>query len=900
MATPRRSCTVAAILFCVTVLRGASTALECYSCSGEDCAKVATVGFTTVCPNPEDVCYSRFDATNLLATGRGCLVAAEVATCTGTECVTCSDADLCNDAGSPQHKCLVCSSVTDGSECIEPANGVQLVAKQCPAATGVDLTKAQCYARLVGTSVTERGCITSQRHLDECSGSGCTTCTGTGCNNAEFPSNRQQCVSCDGAACTDEASSVTYCDDPYDVCVSLRRANGNVMKSCEKAMTPADAAYCTDNPSRCTFCGKQRCNGVPFETGSTAAPVQCYACEGTGCLRSSALLTTCRLYDDDCFSSFTGLNPSQRGCLSGLTTAAQIECKAGGTSGSLCAICTGTECNLQGHPDHRCLSCSSVKDTGGCIDPSTDRSLQPVQCPAPTTEITAGAHCLTKSFGIVTERGCISSAADLLGCEEALGGGRCSTCSVETGGPGCNANVFPSDRRRCTIGTAANAFCADPLDDCVQLQSSAGIRKRTCRSSLSDTERSYCAANSNRCRFCSTDNCNAAEITFDYLECLSCDSSVDQRCATNPAALSTYDRCVTCASALIVVAGKATTRRGCLASLPAEVSQACTVTPGTSTSCQRCSTNHCNVANFPANRLQCYRCSNPPCVSHEAIQLEYCPYYAVNDSCILQKDTGDALVRLDCRSSLTDSEQLACTAGGQGRCQSCSTAACNNPTGYSTTGSCVRCRSSLNPLCRDAAQQLEPEPCSDPTNSVCYTRLVDAGSLTAVTERGCLSELTSAEQERCTRGDLCLPCSSRVIANCNTNQYPVAPLTCYQCDSRTDGDACKASQLANLASECPRYDPANKCYTIVQSNGDTVRKCSTAAREVECATSSACEVCLFRGCNARPMLEIVVTEPPGSTTTPGPTGGGATATSCPLVFSLVALLVAIRELSAGP
>ncbi|ETN61418.1 hypothetical protein AND_006930 [Anopheles darlingi] len=719
-------------------------------------------------------------------------------------------------------------------------------------------------------------------------------CTGAGCNNEEFPANRQQCVSCDGTTCNSEASSVTYCDDPYDVCVTLQRANGNVMKSCEKALTPADAAYCTATPSRCTFCGKQHCNGVPFETGSTAmatAPVQCYACEGTGCLRSSALLATCRLYDDDCFSSFTGLNPSRRGCLSGLATAARIECKAGGTSGSRCTICTGTECNLQGHPDHKCLSCSSVKDAG-CIDPSTTvPSLQPVQCPAPTTEIATEAQCLTKSRGIVTERGCVTSATDLLGCEDGLTA--CSTCSVETAGAGCNANVFPSDRRRCTIGTSANAFCPNPHDDCFQImQSSTGTRKRGCRSMLTEAERSFCTANSNKCRFCSTDNCNVAEITFDYLECLSCDSAVDQRCATDPTALTTYERCAACASAIIVVDGKATTRRGCLASLPAEVSQACPATAGSSTSCQRCTTNRCNAVNFPANRLQCYRCSNPPCVSHEAIRLEYCPLYAANDNCILQKDSGDALVRLDCRSSLTEAEQLSCASGPVGRCQSCSTAACNNPTGYSTTGSCVRCRSSLNPLCSNGAPQLEPEPCGDPTNSVCYTRLVDAGSLTGLTERGCLSELSSAEQERCHRDDLCVTCSSRVSANCNTNQYPVAPLRCYQCDSRTDGESCKASQLSNVvAPVCPQYDPANKCYTIIQSNGDTVRKCSTAAREVECGTASVCEVCLFGGCNGRPILDIVVTEPPGTTTTPGPTGG-ATARACPLLLSIFVLLLA--------
>uniref|UniRef100_A0A182LUI8 DUF753 domain-containing protein n=1 Tax=Anopheles culicifacies TaxID=139723 RepID=A0A182LUI8_9DIPT len=475
-----------------------------------------------------------------------------------------------------------------------------------------------------------------------------------------------------------------------------------------------------------------------------------------------------------------------------------------------------------------------------------------------------GSDCLKSSArlvgGMATERGCISAASDLLGCT--ADGRNCATCNIENDGEACNGGLFPTDRRRCTIGTTANAYCPNPWDDCVQLLSS-GTRKRTCRSSLSELERSFCANNTNRCHFCSADNCNAAEINFNYVECLSCDSAKDIRCATNPAALTSFVQCATCATALVTSAGKTTTVRGCLASLPADVSGQCTVTAGSS--CQRCSTNRCNTANFPSDRLQCYRCVDAPCVSHQNVRLEYCPEYRAGDSCLLESNSDGQLLRLDCRSSLTESELNACT----GRCQMCSTSGCNDPMAYGTSGSCVQCRSSLNALCRSEATQVASEPCTNPANSQCYVRLVDG-----VTERGCMSDLAASEHSACTRGQNCLVCNSRTN-NCNTVQYPVAPLTCFQCDSRTDGENCKAAQTGE-APECPTYDTANKCYTIVQSNGDTVRKCSTAARDAECGTASGCEVCLFRGCNTKANSAVGVIEPPVRTTTPGPINDAST------------------------
>ncbi|XP_052862087.1 uncharacterized protein LOC128268852 [Anopheles cruzii] len=839
-------------------------ALQCYSCSAESCSKLATAGATTTCANADDVCFSRFDATNLLATERGCLTAAAAPTaCTGPDCVTCVSPDLCNDAGSPQHRCLVCSSLTS-AECVTDPSS--LVAAQCPMATGVDLTAAQCYNRVIGT-VTERGCITSQRTVDECGGIGCATCTGPGCNAAEFPAGRQQCVACDGATCNSEASTTVTCDDPYDTCATVQRSNGNVMKSCEKAMTSADVAYCLANPAQCAFCGNRLCNGVPFDATTQR---RCYRCDGTGCLKSAAQLTLCRLFDDDCYSSFTGFNPSRRGCVSELTAEEAVQCRAGGVPDSPCEVCSGSECNLQARSDHRCLSCSSVKDAA-CVNP-TAGALQPVQCPAPSTELLADGQCLTRIVGTVTERGCISGEADLVACGE--DGRYCATCGIENDGAGCNSKLFPSDRRRCTVGTEANAYCPDPWDDCVQLLQS-GTRKRTCRSLLTETERSFCAANSNRCRFCGTDGCNAAEITFDYVECLSCDSGTDVRCATNPAALGTFERCATCASAIVTVDGKPITRRGCLASMPPEVSQVCPTTG--STACQRCSTNRCNTGNFPSARLQCYRCTSPPCVSHQDIRLEYCPQYTANDACIVQTSTDGQLLRLDCRSALSESEQATCLSPNPaGLCQMCGTAGCNDPATFGTSSSCVQCRSSLNPLCQEQALQIAAEPCADPANAACYTRLTAVGTLTSLTERGCLSDLAGTERDKCARGEDCIVCRSGRSGNCNTVQYPVAPITCFQCDSRTDGASCQAAQTAQQAPTCPQYDVANKCYTIVHSDGDTVRKCSTAAKEVECAGIGTCEVCLFRGCNSKPFSAIVVTPPPDPTTTPPPNGGAVT------------------------
>uniref|UniRef100_A0A182K4N0 DUF753 domain-containing protein n=1 Tax=Anopheles christyi TaxID=43041 RepID=A0A182K4N0_9DIPT len=827
---------------------GVIDAKQCYSCEGENCVRVSTAGITITCTNANDFCYTEFDPASLLPVKRGCLAQSQAASCTGDNCVRCATDDLCNEASSPKHHCVVCSSLVDAN-CL--ANPASLSAVQCPAPSSVDLTAAQCYSRVIGT-VTERGCIASQTDMDRCTGLDCATCIGTGCNKDEFPANRIQCVQCDSAdSCNSDASSSAYCDDVEDVCVTMRRANGNVMKSCKKAMETADLLYCSTNPSQCNYCGEKLCNGVPFS--ASASTKSCYQCEGNDCLKTSVHLASCTLTDDGCFSIFDGFNPSRRGCSSELSREELASCNA-----PQCVLCSESECNLQSRGDHRCGYCSSVKDSF-CIVP-TSEVLPIVQCPAPTTDV-SDAQCYTRIIGgSVTERGCISSDTDLAGC--AADGHDCATCNIENNGEGCNSGLFPADRRHCTIGTTANAFCPNPWDDCVQLLQ-IGTRKRICRSSLTVAERIFCANNTNLCHYCTTDNCNAADVNFNYVECLSCDSSSDVRCATNPAALSTFEKCASCATALITTGGKNITHRGCLANLPADVSSQCTVTA--SSACQRCSTNRCNVDNFPADRLQCFRCVDPPCVSHQNVRLEYCPEYRAGDSCLLELDSTGQLLRLDCRSSLTETELTACT----GRCQTCSASGCNDPQAYGTSGSCVQCRSSFNSLCRNQALQVAAEPCNDPANTQCYSRLVDG-----VTERGCMSDLAASAQSACTRGENCLVCKSR-MNNCNTVQYPVAPLTCFQCDSNIDGENCKSAQTGT-AAECPAYDTANKCYTIVQTNGDTVRKCSTLAREVECGSISSCEVCLFSGCNNKVNSAVGAIEPPVRTTTPGPTGDATT------------------------
>lgn len=1002
-------------------------ALNCFQCSGDTCTNGATMASVVACPANEVSCFSQF--TGFLLTRRGCWSelagAVPDANCVGGDCAKC-EADYCNGLSRTTHRCVTCSSVTD-ERCTSDPGAIE--ATQCGAAT-LDVEGAQCFTRIFG-SVTERGCVQSEQTVEECTGDTCATCVGEGCNIAEFPAGRQKCVGCSGAGCNDKTDT-SYCALAYDNCVTLQRTDGTYVKSCEGAMAATDQTFCQANPGSCSFCGQLECNKAALNVATSR---KCYQCEGTGCLKSSVEIETCHNSDDVCFSMFDGFNPVRRGCKSQLSEPEKAQCND--AEDKSCQICQTDGCNLDSHVDHKCEYCSSVFDANCITAPNSE-----VRCPAPTTEVSSDAQCYTRVIGSVTERGCLGSAADALECDST---GNCQTCAIANG-QACNKAIFPTGRIRCVVGTTANTYCPNPADSCVQIANNGATITKKCQSSMTATEVSFCEANSNKCSFCRTENCNQQAVTFDYLECFSCQSTIDGRCTSNPSAIDTVEHCTTCATlfststntlkrgcvksltateqALCSAGGSycstCTTNRcngvvfpqdrlscyscaqgecrshagigvqfcpiykqgdscvtrldsngkvfwmGCLSSLSSADVAACN---GNGNLCRKCSTADCNEPGkvlasgscvqcdssneggcvgrastfdaepcndptntqcftrmvsgkivrgcvsdlsstdrtkctleqdchqcdvttqkcntdvYPSNRLACYTCLEPPCNNHEAVSLNYCQAYVSDERCVtIMEESSGRPIRMGCKSALTSSEQTTCS-GSSDNCQQCSTSGCNDPSNFAGASSCVQCTSSTDPDCVGAASNFVVQPCNDPQNFACYSRLTSTGA----TERGCFSDLDSTSKTRCQAGTDCRMCSTR--ARCNSLEFPIQ-IKCFQCDS-TSSPECKNAQLG-APSYCRSYNVANKCFTVVQENGDTVRMCGTGTRNATCASSKQCEQCLFSGCNKRVSTAIEPTVIP-STVVPGKGSAGGRFVVGGNLMLLMMILVAVRS-----
>lgn len=817
------------IVVLVVVLRAiclrSVSGLTCFQCSGDTCTNEATIASVVQCPDGEVSCFAQF--TGFLLTRRGCWSELEGtvpdADCAGGDCAKC-ETDYCNGLSRTTHTCVTCSSVADERCTSDPG---AIAPTQCGAAT-MDVAGAQCFSRIVG-SVTERGCVRSEQTVEACTGPTCQTCAGEGCNAVVFPTGRQKCVSCSGAGCNAQTDT-GYCEQAYDNCVTLQRTDGTYVKSCEAAMATADQTFCQANPGRCSFCGQLECNKAALNVATSR---KCYRCEGTGCLKASVDIETCHNSDDVCFSMFDGFNPVRRGCKSQLSEPERAQCDDAGDKS--CQTCLTDGCNLDSHVDHKCEYCSSVLEASCITAPNSE-----VRCPAPTTEVSADAQCYTRVIGSVTERGCLGSAADALECDSTES---CQTCAIANGQP-CNKAVFPADRIRCVVGATANQYCPDPSDSCVQIANNGATITKKCQSSMTAAEVSFCEANSNKCDFCWADNCNQQTIAFNYLECFSCQSTIDGHCTTNPSAIDTVDHCTTCAT--LFSASTNTLKRGCLSSLTAAEQATCSAG---GTSCSTCTTNRCNRAVFPQERLSCYSCAQGECHSHDGINLEFCPNYRQGDSCVTRLDSSGKVTWLGCWSSLSASQQATCS-GSSANCRQCSGSGCNNPANPVGAPSCVQCKSSTDPDCIGGASSFVVQPCNDPLNQACYSRLASTG----VTERGCFNDLDATSKVRCSAGTDCRMCNTR--ARCNSLEFPIQ-IKCFQCDSKQSPE-CKNAQLG-APSYCPSYNVANKCFTVVQENGDTVRKCGTGTRDATCASAKLCEQCLFSGCNKRVSTKIMPT-----------------------------------------
>lgn len=246
-----------------------------------------------------------------------------------------------------------------------------------------------------------------------------------------------------------------------------------------------------------------------------------------------------------------------RGCISQLSQAEKTQCED--DNDKSCQLCEEDVCNLVSHVDHKCEYCSSVFDANCITAPNS-----PVQCPAPTTEISTDAQCFTR---VVSQPQCSLTFQKILqppASPSRLVPSR-SVAVLDRPPMRWNATrrkiakrvpsrmgqpaTRPSSRR-----IESSAWLEIPPISTVQIRPIAASRSQTmvtmgspylgrsvrklmlcflvllvfagetitkkCQSSMTAAEVSFCEANSNKCDFCWANNCNQQAITFNYLECL--------------------------------------------------------------------------------------------------------------------------------------------------------------------------------------------------------------------------------------------------------------------------------------------------------------------------------------------------------------------------------------------
>lgn len=314
------------------------------------------------------------------------------------------------------------------------------------------------------------------------------------------------------------------------------------------------------------------------------------------------------------------------------------------------------------------------------------------------------------------------------------------------------------------------------------------------------------------------------------LSCLKClDTETDASCT---AGTGTATACTITDDTLCYLRNNnGKIQRGCLKDLPAADQDKC---KETGAECVTCAGDSCNKDPW----LKCHACDGETAActgTQDAAGAALCPLFAKADQCYAKAD-GNKVTR-GCKSSLPAVND-GCTDNKY--CEFCNNDACNNLSGETlkTYTKCLMCTPLSDAKCEDGTATADECPKRDDT---CYTRVQDK-----VLHRGCLSQLTEAEQTKC-KNDVDTTCSTCTgEAGCNKDSW----LRCHQC-KETDAVTCAEEQTADKAEFCKNFrEPYNRCYERMEGD-KVVRGCETDLTTVghACTDNRECRVCTDNACN---------------------------------------------------
>lgn len=712
--------------------------ITCYSClSEEDCAGQADL--RSCVNNPYQNCMTVFSAEGKV-TQRGCSDIVEennqsYCEANPDKCFRCNS-NGCNVAKALDEyvECLSCDTDSNG-DCVHNIAGISMVRncyKHCMTALyplfkednpSYGLSRS-CYDDM---DVDEReSCSAGNKEY-------CQTCSDAKCNDATIPDTRISCYSCKGDSCQDAKAKQCTTYRPDDKCyVRFDEKLTVVALGCRSEFSNQEADYLLTQ-KRLFICEGEDCNNIEkLPTSQTC--VLCNSRTDGNCAVNPSIVngqTTCAVLPyTECYSRVLSDGATERGCLSNLYDDEFTSC-LNGTSAT-CKSCKGNNCNSDIFPEDRlkCHICESTSDSNCEASPNSLAT-----CPSYTSEDT----CVTAIRNDITYRGCSSS----LVCD-ATNPRKCVKCS----GEGCNTvnlakkqddNYGKWQDLPLTCLTCVDSECnsaettrsevceLNNEQDCMTVFNTNGkVVRRGCADVVESEYGTYCDSNEGSCYGCKSNDCNTAESTAEYVECVYCDTNNNLECLWNPSSSEHKIRQCQGGCMTALYPSDSSTSPGydlirtCLNDK--EQADQTTCIGGKDDNCKACSDNECNIENVPEYRLSCFTCEGANC---EEPETQLCPLYKDNDQCYIRFDETNSVSEMGCVSSFRN-QQLENIIKTK-RVTICSGDNCNTLNNLPMAQKCAVCHSEDDVSC--AVQPIEIgsfDTCSMFPHTGCFSKLTES------------------------------------------------------------------------------------------------------------------------------------------------------------------------------
>jgi hypothetical protein len=853
--------------YCNVILYPSSGRLQCYSCSGDNCElSEDSVKYCSVYGSNEK-CVTVFSQTEDRVASRGCSSEVDyqqVCDNSAGNCVQCAY-DKCNvdESKAKSYKCIGCKSIDDPN-CV---TGNAITARGC--ATN------ECYARTFYADVddgrsgliVERGCLADLTAISvPCTGTSCSSCTGSNCNNAKFPADRISCKSCVGLSCLSHTLNEKVCSfyTTNEACITVYDTDTSepIYRDCY-ADAPQMTKDLCDDPSNleCSKCTTSNCNIDTARRGS-----KCFKCSGIECFNPTlANIQDCQ---SSCYVGVNQMGQTVRDCTSSTLTCGDndsncLACDEDFCNGITfptqsrrsCLFCSGNDCTSEWQSKYcevygsseRCVTVydSSSKVTEkGCssslsqanVTSSSSCSFDNCNVDASTADVGVciscnsqnDINCITNPLesGLTSCRSndCYSQVLDTGVVERGCGATLTTTCSgdncAKCTGSRCNSLSIPANRQSCY--KCSGSDCVHGLgrvETCLGARSDGCITifdddsqavYRNCYSDVNTVIQSLCDDSTNlECSKCTTSNCNTDGVRRGS-KCFKCNGPE----CFNPT-LANIQNCQS--SCYVGVNQNGETVRDCASSsLPCS---------GNAANCLICSDDFCNGITFPtANRRSCLQCSGDECSTSS--ESNYCKVFGSAESCVTIFDSVSKVIERGCSSSIASSNTTTNKLN-------CNFDNCNTQNAMSEAYYCIACNSENDRRCILSPSDTSSVAC---TTNDCFSRALDSG----VVERGCGAALTT-----CT-SDNCLKCNG---TRCNIDEVPRNRQSCYKCS----GNSCLSANFGTIET-CLTHT-SNSCVTIFGEDSRPIyRNCYSDVNEIVqslCDDSSNidCVKCNTKNCN---------------------------------------------------